>query len=68
MPQSFSAPTSSPVTYGAIGGAPGRSLGPVQPKQGEFFDREELPKRFRRTVWSEEEIEAITSGGASMFA
>ncbi|EXJ58856.1 hypothetical protein A1O7_06286 [Cladophialophora yegresii CBS 114405] len=65
---SFSAPTTSSVTYGRIGGHAGRELGPVEPKKGEFFDRDELPKRFRRTPWSEEEIEAITSGGASMFA
>jgi small subunit ribosomal protein YMR-31 len=55
------------MTYGAIGGAPGQSLGPVEPKQGEFFDRNELPKRFWRTQWSEEEIEAVSSGGASLF-
>jgi small subunit ribosomal protein YMR-31 len=56
------------VTYGRIGGHAGKSLGPVKPKEGEFFDRDELPKRFRRKAWSEEEIEAVTSGGASMFA
>jgi small subunit ribosomal protein YMR-31 len=56
------------MTYGAIGGKPGRSLGSVQPKEGEHFDRNELPSRFWRTAWSEEEIEAISSGGASMFA
>jgi len=59
--------TSSTVVYGAIGGSSGRSLGPIEPKQGEFFDRNDLPKRFRRTPWSEEEIEAVTSGGASLF-
>ncbi|KIX04763.1 uncharacterized protein Z518_05633 [Rhinocladiella mackenziei CBS 650.93] len=64
----FSAPTSSPMTYGAIGGTPGRSLGPIQPKKGEYFDRSELPKRFWRAQWTEEEIEAVSSGGASMFA
>jgi small subunit ribosomal protein YMR-31 len=56
------------MTYGRIGGTPGQSLGPVKPQAGEFFDRDELPKRFRRKAWSEEEIEAVTSGGASMFA
>jgi len=63
----FAAATSGPMTYGAVGGAAGRSLGPVQPKDGEYFDRNELPKRFWRTQWSEEEIEAVSSGGASMF-
>ncbi|KAJ9607952.1 hypothetical protein H2200_008031 [Cladophialophora chaetospira] len=66
-PPSFSAPTTSSVTYGRIGGTAGRSLGSVKPKEGEFFDRTELPKRFQRTAWSEEEIEAVTSGGASLF-
>ena len=65
---SFSAPTTSSVTYGRIGGSPGKSLGSVKPKEGEFFDRDELPQRFRRKVWSEEEIEAVTGGGASMIA
>ncbi|KAK5305328.1 hypothetical protein LTR99_002870 [Exophiala xenobiotica] len=63
----FQAATSGPMTYGAVGGTAGRSLGPVQPKDGEYFDRNELPKRFWRTQWSEEEIEAVSSGGASMF-
>ncbi|KIW13273.1 hypothetical protein PV08_08460 [Exophiala spinifera] len=65
---SFAAATSGPMTYGAIGGSAGGSLGSVQPKAGEYFDRNELPKRFWRTQWSEEEIEAVSSGGASMFA
>jgi small subunit ribosomal protein YMR-31 len=53
--------------YGAIGGSTARMLGSVQPKEGEVWDRNELPKRFRRTVFSEAEMEAIESGGASLF-
>jgi small subunit ribosomal protein YMR-31 len=56
------------MTYGAIGGKPGQSLGPVKPGPGEYFDRNELPQRFWRTPWSEEEIEAVETGGASMFS
>jgi small subunit ribosomal protein YMR-31 len=67
-PPHISAPTTSSVTYGAIGGTPGRSLGSVKPKDGEFFDRDELPKRFQRKVWSDEEIEAVDSAGASIFS
>ncbi|KAF2085870.1 hypothetical protein K490DRAFT_45289 [Saccharata proteae CBS 121410] len=52
---------------GAIGGKPGAQLGPVGPDKGQVFDRSELPERFRRLRWSEAEIEAIESGGASMF-
>lgn len=57
----------SALSYGAIGGSPGVSLGPVQPKKGEFFDRQELPSRFHRLPWSELEIEAIETGGASLY-
>ncbi|KAJ5894346.1 hypothetical protein N7495_006037 [Penicillium taxi] len=53
---------------GGIGGHSGASLGPVRPKAGEFFDRSELPARYGRLPWSEAEIEAIETGGASMFA
>ena len=53
--------------YGAIGGSTARMLGSVQPKEGEVWDRNELPKRFRRTAFTEAEMEAIESGGASMF-
>jgi small subunit ribosomal protein YMR-31 len=56
-----------PQTYGAIGGVSGASLGSVKPGQGEYFDRSELPKRFRRMTWSESEIEAVDSAGASMW-
>ncbi|KAF7508260.1 hypothetical protein GJ744_009405 [Endocarpon pusillum] len=61
-----SAPISS-LTYGAVGGRAGRKLGPVQPKQGEYFDRNELPIRFRRTAFTEAEMEAIQTGGASLY-
>jgi small subunit ribosomal protein YMR-31 len=54
-------------TYGAIGGASGASLGSIKPSDGEYFDRSELPKRFRRMTWTESEIEAVDSAGASMW-
>lgn len=57
--------TTSP--YGAIGGHSGRELGSVQPQKGEFWDRNELPSRFHRARWTEAEIEAIESGGASLY-
>ncbi|KAK5053765.1 hypothetical protein LTR84_001726 [Exophiala bonariae] len=62
------ASTSGFTTYGAIGGSAGRSLGSVQPKEGEVFDRNDLPKRFWRTQWTDEEIDAVTSGGATLVA
>ncbi|RHZ62644.1 alpha-ketoglutarate dehydrogenase subunit KGD4 [Aspergillus thermomutatus] len=55
-------------SQGSVGRSAGASLGPVQPKQGEFFDRAELPSRFHRLPWTEAEIEAIETGGASLYA
>ncbi|KAL1968859.1 hypothetical protein VTN77DRAFT_1220 [Rasamsonia byssochlamydoides] len=57
----------SSLSYGAIGATPGATLGPVEPKPGEFFDRDELPERFHRLPWTQAEIEAIETGGASLF-
>lgn len=54
--------------YGSIGGRSAQQLGSVQPGKGEVWDREELPVRFRRRAWTAEEMEAVESGGASMFA
>ncbi|KAF2742547.1 hypothetical protein M011DRAFT_522164 [Sporormia fimetaria CBS 119925] len=59
---------SSSTFAGAIGAAPGAALGPVEPKDGFYFDRAELPARFQRLAFTEAEIEAIESGGASLFA
>lgn len=65
---SGSAAAQAPSTaYGAIGGSTARMLGSVQPKEGEVWDRNQLPKRFRRTAFTEAEMEAIESGGASLF-
>ncbi|KAI5819895.1 hypothetical protein BZA77DRAFT_258418 [Pyronema omphalodes] len=36
----------------------------IQPKAGEYFDRNELPQRFWRMKITAKEIEAIESGGA----
>ncbi|QIW96935.1 hypothetical protein AMS68_002453 [Peltaster fructicola] len=68
--RSFTQPSSGPLAvhpHGAIGGHSGRDLGSVKPKQGEFWDRSELPSRFGRLVFSDAEIEAIESGGASLI-
>ncbi|KAJ5500488.1 Ribosomal protein S36 mitochondrial [Penicillium expansum] len=51
-----------------IGGTSGAALGPIKPQGGEFFDRAELPARFGRLPWTQAEIDAIETGGASMFA
>jgi len=67
---SSSAPASVPSfshAYGAIGGHSGHSLGKIDPPEGMYFDRSELPQRFRRTSWSQAEIDAIETGGASMW-
>ncbi|KAJ5443932.1 uncharacterized protein N7458_007804 [Penicillium daleae] len=53
---------------GHVGAQPGSALGPVTPKTGEFFDRTELPARFGRLPWTQAEIDAVETGGASMYA
>ncbi|KAF2737366.1 hypothetical protein EJ04DRAFT_510473 [Polyplosphaeria fusca] len=55
-------------TGGHIGGSPGASLGPIEAGKGKFFDRSELPERFQRLSWTQAEIEAVESGGASLYA
>jgi len=50
----------------SVGAQSGYSLGSVAPAKGEFFDRNELPARFRRIPYSEMEIEAIETGGATL--
>lgn len=56
------------TSEGGIGGASGNALPSIEAGKGLFFDRDELPARFRRNTWTVEEIEAIESGGASAFA
>ncbi|KAK3935386.1 hypothetical protein QBC46DRAFT_346682 [Diplogelasinospora grovesii] len=51
-----------------IGGQSGFELGPVAPPTGIFFDRNELPARFRRAPISLAEIEAVETGGAAAFS
>ncbi|KXJ96664.1 ribosomal protein YMR-31 [Microdochium bolleyi] len=50
-----------------LGLASGAALGPVNPPQGQYFDRNELPLRFRRAPLDLAEIEAIETGGATLF-
>lgn len=51
---------------GTIGSLSGRALGSVAPTKGEYFDRSELPARFRRTPIDLAEIDAIETGGATV--
>ena len=53
--------------YGAVGGHSGQQLGSVQPAEGEVWDRDELPLRFRRKIYSKAEIDAVDSAGASLW-
>ena len=54
--------------YGLIGGKTGKELGPVAASEGEYFDVSELPRRFKgRMEWTDKEMEAVMSGGASMW-
>lgn len=58
----------SSIVGGHIGGVSGTSFGRVEAGKGEYFDRSELPARFKRLSWTDAEMEAIESGGASMHA
>jgi hypothetical protein len=51
-----------------IGSAAGSQLGPVVPPQGVAFDRNDLPARFHRQPLTAAEIEAIETGGATLWA
>ncbi|KAH0553424.1 hypothetical protein GP486_006504 [Trichoglossum hirsutum] len=55
------------MTGGAVGSKSGQSLGPVEPPRGQYFDRDELPEKFRRKPWTQAEIDAVQTGGASFF-
>ncbi|KAL3427712.1 hypothetical protein PVAG01_01221 [Phlyctema vagabunda] len=54
------------ATDGSIGENSGHSFGAVTPAKGEYFDRNELPARFRRTPIDLAEIDAIETGGATL--
>ncbi len=52
---------------GGIGGHSGSELGPVSAPKGTFFDRNELPARFRRAPLTLAEIESIETGWGYCF-
>jgi len=58
--------SASKSAQGSIGAHSGHSLGPVAPPKGEYFDRNELPPRFRRAPIDLIEIDAIETGGATL--
>ncbi|KAI1768892.1 hypothetical protein GGR53DRAFT_476240 [Hypoxylon sp. FL1150] len=55
------------ATAGGIGTQSAAHLGPVEAPKGVFFDRNELPARFRRSPLTAAEIDAVSSGGATLF-
>jgi len=77
LPNSFAAyrlqatehgPLNKTLSAYNIGGASGSSLGSIEPKKGIFFDRSELGDRFQKIPFTTAEIEAVESGGATMWA
>ena len=54
--------------YGGIGGKSGRELGSVEPSRGEVWDRDDLPARFHRRPFTAAEIDAVETGGSSLWA
>ena len=65
-PSPAASPPPSSHAYGGIGGHSGHELGGVEPAKGEVWDRSELPARFGRMPWTQEEIEALELGGAGL--
>ncbi|RPA87549.1 hypothetical protein BJ508DRAFT_320557 [Ascobolus immersus RN42] len=59
LPQSFLNRSS-----GARQSSTNLSKGDIAPKEGQYFDRNELPARFRRLKMTAEEMEAVEMGGA----
>lgn len=55
-----------PGQVGSLSGSLYVNPNPVEPKEGVFFSRSELSKRFRYKVPKEEEMENIESGGAAL--
>ncbi|KAI1369018.1 hypothetical protein F5Y08DRAFT_294435 [Xylaria arbuscula] len=68
--KTFSAYRDSAQQHGPLrksfGSIPASKLGPIEAPKGQFFDRSELPERFRRTPLTLAEIEAIETGGATL--
>ncbi|KAI0154304.1 hypothetical protein GGR57DRAFT_466611 [Xylariaceae sp. FL1272] len=68
---SFSSYRDSAQQHGPLGKSIGRipaaKLGPVEAPKGTYFDRSDLPARFRRSPLTLAEIEAIETGGAALF-
>jgi small subunit ribosomal protein YMR-31 len=60
-------PLQNSIKEGGIGGQAGSQLGSVQPPKGIFFDRSQLPNRFKRLPIDPAEMEAVDSGGAAVF-
>ncbi|KAI0025281.1 hypothetical protein F4780DRAFT_722976 [Xylariomycetidae sp. FL0641] len=54
-------------SIGSLGATPAAKLGSPAPPKGMYWDRSDLPQRFRRTPLTVAEIEAIETGGAAMF-
>ncbi|KAI0451907.1 hypothetical protein F5B21DRAFT_485537 [Xylaria acuta] len=50
----------------SLGAQAASRLGPVEAPNGQYFDRNELPERFRRSPLTLAEIEAIETGGAAL--
>ena len=48
-----------------IGSQPGSALGPIEAGKGTYFARSEMPNQYQQIPWSQAEIDAIESGGAT---
>ncbi|KAF8476178.1 hypothetical protein BDZ91DRAFT_711122 [Kalaharituber pfeilii] len=67
LPKSFAEYRAKAQQHGPLTGYRSASSGgkpSIQPKEGEHFDRNELPRRFWRLAVSKAEMEAIETGAA----
>ncbi|KAL7274990.1 hypothetical protein RUND412_002084 [Rhizina undulata] len=68
LPNSFAQYRENAQQHGPLSGYRFTASPSIQPKQGEVFDRSELPPRFWRLTMTPEEMEVIEGGGAPAFA
>ncbi|TGZ85733.1 hypothetical protein EX30DRAFT_300279 [Ascodesmis nigricans] len=69
LPSSFAEYRKAAQSHGPLGvKSAGSSRPSIEVQAGEYFDRNELPKRFWRMTLSKEDMELIESGGAAAWA
>lgn len=69
LPNSFAEYRKTAIQHGPLATQQAQTTrGSIQASVGEFFDRNQLPRRFWRMTLSQKEMEIIESGGAAAWA